>query len=112
MWDKPFEIEMLANENGVVINCPSVEAYIEMARVLDEHGFRFGNGVSPIEEDIDWVEHGEDFCFYAKGSRIYYGPKYSTEQAPWRSYTKCTFYGATSDFEPADDNEMSKFLGF
>ena len=71
MWDKPFEIEMLANENG-----------------------------------------GEDFCFYAKGSRIYYGPKYSTEEAPWRSYTKCTFYGVTSDFEPADDNEMSKFLGF
>lgn len=26
--------------------------------------------------------------------------------------TKCTFYGVTSDFEPADDNEMSKFLGF
>lgn len=91
MWEKPFEIEMLANENGVVINCPTVEAYMEMARVLDEHGFRFGNGVSPIDEDVDWVEHGEDFCFYAK---------------------ECTFYGVTSDFEPADDNEMSKFLGF
>lgn len=51
MWEKPFEIEMLANENGVVINCPTVEAYMEMARVLDEHGFRFGNGVSPIDED-------------------------------------------------------------
>lgn len=73
MWEKPFEIEMLANENGVVINCPTVEAYMEMARVLDKHGFRFGNGVSPIDEDVDWVEHGEDFCFYAKGSRIYYG---------------------------------------
>lgn len=23
-----------------------------------------------------------------------------------------SFYGVTSDFEPADDNEMSKFLGF
>lgn len=112
MWDKPFELEMLANENGVVINCPTVEAYMEMARVLDEHGFRFGNGVSPIDKDVDWDEHGEDFCFYAKGSRIYYGPKYSTEEAPWRSYTKCTFYGVTFDFEPADDNEMSKFLGF
>lgn len=85
---------------------------MEMARVLDENGFRFGNGVSPIDEDVDWDEHGEDFCFYAKGSRIYYGPKYSTEEAPWSSYTKCTFYGVTSDFEPADDNEMSKFLGF
>ena len=59
MWDKPFELEMLANENGVVINCPTVEAYMEMARVLDEHGFRFGNGVSPIDEDVDWDEHGE-----------------------------------------------------
>lgn len=112
MWEKPFEIEMLADENGVVINCPTVEAYIAMARVLDEHGFRFADGVSPIDEGIDWAEHGEDFCFYAKGSRIYYGPKYSTEEAPWIRYTKCTFYGTISDFEPADDSEMSEFLGF
>lgn len=112
MWDKPFEIEMLGNKNGVVINCPTVEAYVEMARVLDEYGFRFANGVSPIDEAIDWAEHGKDFCFYAQGGRIYYGPKYSTEHSPWSRYIKCTFYGTTSDFKIANDSEMSEFLGF
>ena len=103
---------MLGNINGVVINCPTVEAYVEMVRVLDEHGFRFANGVSPIDQDVDWAEHGKDFCFYAQGKRIYYGPKYSTEHSPWSGYAKCTFYGMESDFEPADDSEMNTFLGF
>ena len=47
MWDKPFEIEMLANENGVVINCPTVEAYMEMARVLE---VEFITGLSIVQK--------------------------------------------------------------
>lgn len=63
MWEKPFEIEMLANENGVVINCPTVEAYMEMARVLDEHGFRFGNGVAQLTRMLTGLNTEKIFAF-------------------------------------------------
>lgn len=64
---------MLSNKNGVAINCPTAEAYMEIVRVLDEHGFRYNTGKSSVNEDVGWGEYGKDFCFYARNNRIHYG---------------------------------------
>ena len=42
MWETPFEEWMLELRDGVVVLCPTEEAFSEMAKILDKNHIRFG----------------------------------------------------------------------
>ena len=113
MWETPFEEWMLGLQAGVVVLCPTEEAFSEMAKILDKNHIRFGTG-SASDNLRFWNAHKEDTCYYIRrGYNLLYGPTSSAYDREYSGYTKCTFYGLeTSEFESADDKEMCDFLGF
>lgn len=113
MWETPFEEWMLGLQNGVVVSCPTEEAFSGMAEILDRYNIKFGT--SSASDNLEfWNGYEKETCYYIKkGCNLLYGPKRSTHDREYSGYTKCTFYGLeTSEFESADDKEMCDFLGF
>lgn len=65
MWETPFEEWMLELRYGVVVLCPTEEAFSEMAKILDKNHIRFGTG-SASDYLRFWNSHREDTCYYIK----------------------------------------------
>ena len=103
MWDEIFTIDMLTDSSMVAVNCPTEELEREFATLLDEHGIRYPNGGSPIENS-HWGAYELDFCYYVKEKVVRYGPKRSANESPWSRYEKYTFQG-----EPQEEIDDSDF---
>lgn len=111
MWEMPFDVSLLDKSEGVVINCPTEELEREIASILDELGFHYPDG-GKLSNISCWGGYEEDFCYYVAYGSVKRGPKKGTEESPWKSYTKCTFYGVeTPDFSAATDDELCSLLG-
>lgn len=93
-WDMDFRPDMIDGSRHIVINCKNIDDAFDCAEVLDDLGVRYGDQEPPTKEVRKrYREHGNDFCFYIEGYRLYYGPKYSTNDRHWCDYEKCTFNG-------------------
>ena len=114
MWETQFEESMLELPNGVVIRCPTQEAFEDAGKILEEHGIVFGIGSSVADHPEFWNTYEDDTCLYSRpGRALLYGPTRSTEETSYCGYTKCTFYGCASepDFSQATEVEISLLLG-
>ena len=111
MWKTPFELDMLHNKNGVVINCPTYDAFLEAAEILDEARIRYPNGDTVMSDELVWDRWEDKFCFYVQNETVRRGPMSSAEGKPWSLYIKCTFC-SQEDAESFSDSELREFIGY
>ena len=109
-WETPFVPSFLTNPNGVVINCPTPEAFDEVCAILEEQEIRYPSG-DTVYDDDGWNEYRDDFCFYVRDGGTLRGPKLSTKSKPWSDYTKCTFYTESfADFAPITREDLLSLI--
>lgn len=108
MWDKPFDTTMLERHSKVAINCPNEDLERELAAILTSFDITYPNGRDLLAEK-PWEQYAEDFCYYVRGFVAHRGPKSSTEDEPWNTYEKTTFYGEQQ--EEISDESLAAILG-
>lgn len=110
MWDTPFDLSMLEDEDRkLIVSCPTKELAEEFVQTVHEHGVSWARGEGASH--TNW-NYGENTCYYIDRSMLLYGEKDYADGHRYQSYIKCTFYGVdTPDFEVASDDEMTTLLG-
>lgn len=109
-WDTPFDVSMLGNGKRVTILCETEQDAAELMVVLLSNDIKWVTGDRLNPEKTNFGIH-QPTCYFVDGSNLRYGSTDSAERSPWNSYTKCTFYAATQEFEAADENEFLAMIG-
>lgn len=111
MWDTPFDLSMLADENrNLIVSCPTEELAEEFVRIIHEHGISWAGREGPSR--TYWQAYKEDIRYFVERDILTYADKEWVAEDAFKNHIKCTFYGAdTPDFEVAGDDELMTLLG-
>lgn len=111
MWDAPFDLSMLADENrNLIVSCSTEELAEEFVRIIHEHGVswagREGSGYT------HWDTYKESIRYFVERDRLTYSNKEWADEDIYENHIKARFYSVdTPDFETASDDELVALLG-
>lgn len=106
MWETPFDPSML--DGSVLILCPDSDLAPELMDLLGAYGVKWDLRRRVASRDEVHLAANGMTCYRVCDKSMGYSDKeYYEMSASYKYYTRCTFYGvSTQDFEAATDEEI------